>query len=211
LQWEAVREWYDQSFKLTPELDSWTGGANAEYLYTPFHPVIPALKKIVDESYPGTKLAIDEYDTGSPEHYHGALLRAAVLGIFMQEDLYMAQNWHQTDATKFTYFAQKFYGNYDGKGGHVGGKFVPSQANQPDLLSYAALDGNRFTVVLVNKNPTAPIQASIELPSQGATYRTYTLAESLNLRLLEGRGQAQGKTLTVIVPAYAALLLTTDG
>jgi Glycoside hydrolase family 44 len=211
LQWEAVREWYDRGFKLTPELDSWTGGSNAEYLYTPFHPVIPALKQIVEANYPGTKLAINEYDTGSTEHYHGALLRAAVLGIFMQEDLFMAQNWHQTDDKKFTYWAQKLYRNYDGKGGHVGGKFVPSQSSQPDLLSYAALDGDRFTVVLVNKNTTQPIQTTVELPTPTAGYRTYTLAETLNLRLLERASQAQGKPLTVVVPAYAAVLLTTDG
>jgi hypothetical protein len=210
LQWDAVREWYDREFKLTPELGSWTGGTNAEYLYTPFHPVIPALKRIVEESYPGTKLAIDEYDTGSPEHYHGALLRAAVLGIFMQEDLYMAQNWHQTDEQKFTYWAQKLYGNYDGKGGHVGGKYVPAQSSQPDLLSYGALDGNRFTVVLVNKNPTRAIQTTVDLPTPTSGYRTYTLAETLGLRLLEQEGQAAGKPVTIVVPPYAALLLTTD-
>ena len=76
------------------------------------------LTKLIETHYPGTKLAINEYDTGSREHYHGALIRAAALGIFMQENLYMAQNWHQTDDTKFIYFAQKLYGNYDGASFH---------------------------------------------------------------------------------------------
>lgn len=210
LQWEALREWYDPSFKPTAELDSWTAGENAPNLWNPYHPVIPALKKLLEQYYPGTKLAINEYDTGSPEHYHGALLRAAALGIFMQEDLYMAQNWHQTDDKKFTYFAQKLYGNYDGKGSRVRGKFVPSKSSNPDLMSYAAQDGGKFTVVLVNKNPSQRLTTTLEVPVAANTYRGYTLAETLGLRLLETRGKVEAKRITVTLAPYSAMLVTTD-
>jgi hypothetical protein len=210
LQWEALREWYDPSFKPTPELESWTAGDNAADLWNPFHPVIPALKKVIETTYPGTKLAINEYDVGSPEHYHGALLRAAALGIFMQEDLYMAQNWHQTDDKKFTYFAQKLFGNYDGKGSRVRGKFVPSKSSHADLFSYAAQDGGRFTVVLVNKSLTERLTTTFEAPVAASGFRTYTLSESLGLRLLETKGKPEGKKLTVTVPPYSAMLVTTD-
>ena len=210
LQWEALREWYDPSFKPTPELDSWTAGDLAAELWNPYHPAIPALKKLLDTYYPGTKLAINEYDNGSPEHYHGALLRAAALGIFMQEDLYMAQNWHQTDDKKFTYFAQKLYGNYDNKGGHVHGKFVPSKSTNPDLLSYAAQDGAHFSVVFVNKNPSQRLTTTFEAPVASAGFRAYTLAETLGLRLLETHGKLDGKRITVTLPAYSAMLVTTD-
>jgi Glycoside hydrolase family 44 len=208
LQWAALREWYDPTFQASPALDSWTAGANAEYLWSPYHPVIPALKKLIAAAYPGTKLAINEYDNGSTGHYHGALLRAAALGIFMQEDLYMAQNWAQTDSSEFVYFAQKLYGNYDGRGGRVGGKFVPSRSTHADLLSYAARDGARFTVVLINKHPEKPITTTLELPVDAAEYRSYTLAESLGLRLLESRGKVLNKRVTISLPAYTALLVT---
>ncbi len=209
LQWEALREWYDASFEPSAELESWTHGDLAEKLWTPHHPVIPALKKLIEANYPGTKLAINEYDTGSPEHYHGALIRAAALGIFMQEDLYMAQNWHQTDAKKFTYFAQKLYGNFDDKGSRVRGKFVPSKSTSEDLLSYAAQDGARFMVVLINKNPSQAFAATLELPVAATDYRSYTLVESAGLRLVESRGKAAAKSATVTVPAYSAVLVTT--
>jgi len=210
LQWEALREWYDPAFKPTAELESWTAGDNAPDLWSPFHPVIPALRKLLDQYYPGTKLAINEYDTGSPEHYHGALIRAAALGIFMQEDLYMAQNWHQTDDKKFTYFAQKLYGNYDNKGSRVRGKFVPSKSSNPDLLSYAAQDGAHFTVVLVNKNPSQRLTTTLEVPVAATAYRGYTLAETLGLRLLETRGKVESKRVTVTLAPYSAMLVTTD-
>ena len=210
MQWEAIREWYDPSFEPTAELESWTAGANREMLWAPYHPVIPALRKIIDTYYPGTKLAINEYDTGSPEQYHGALIRAAVLGIFMQENLYMAQNWHQTERDKFTYFAQKLYGNYDDKGSRVSGKFVPSQSSQPDLLSYAATSGGRFTVVLINKSPTERIEATVALPNTASRYRTFTLSETLGLRLLEDHAETRGKPLAVMVPPYTAVLVATE-
>jgi hypothetical protein len=210
LQWEALREWYDPSFKPAGELESWTHGDLAADLWNPYHPVIPALKKLLDTYYPGTKLAINEYDTGSPEHYHGALIRAAALGIFMQEDLYMAQNWHQTDNTKFTYFAQKLYGNYDGKGSRVRGKFVPSKSSHADVLTYAAQDGARFTVVLVNKNPTQAVTTALEVPVAANQYRAYTLAETLGLRLLETRGKVDAKRVNVTLPPYSAMLVTTE-
>jgi hypothetical protein len=209
LQWQSLREWYDSNFKPTAELESWAAGDNASFLWGPYHPVIPALKKLLDTYYPGTKLAINEYDNGSPEQYQGALLRAAALGIFLQEDLYMAQNWHQTDHKKFVYWAQKLYGNYDGKGSRVAGKFVPSQSSSPDLLSYAATDRGKWTIVLINKNPAQRIEATIELPGGAGAYRTYTLSETLGLRLLESQGKAQGKRLSLLIPPYAALLVTT--
>ncbi|HMI84092.1 MAG TPA: glycoside hydrolase family 44 protein [Polyangiaceae bacterium] len=210
LQWEAMREWYDPTFQPTAELESWTAGANAEMLWQPYHPVIAALRKILDTYYPGTKLAINEYDTGSPEHYHGALIRAAALGIFMQENLYMAQNWHQTESNKFTYWAQKMYGNYDGKGSRVGGKFVPSQSSQPDLLTFASTSGAGFRIVLVNKNPDERIEASIAPSSPSSRFRTYTLSETLGLRLLEDQGETHGKPLAVVVPPYSAVLVVAE-
>jgi hypothetical protein len=210
LQWEAIREWYDPTFQPTAELESWTAGANREMLWQPYHPVIPALRKIIDTYYPGTKLAINEYDSGSPEHYHGALIRAAVLGIFMQENLYMAQNWHQTERNKFTYWAQKLYGNYDGKGSRMRGKFVPSQSSQPDLLTFAATSGQGFRIVLVNKNPDEHIEVTIAPPSRASRYRTYTLSESLGLRLFEDQGETRGKPVAVTVPPYSAVLVATE-
>src|SRR5262249_9427401 len=105
-QFDAVREWYDGSYK--PEW-SWTSEdpENKEMLWDPYHPVIPALKKLIEDAYPGTKLAFNEYATGSPNSYHGALLRAATLGVFMQEDVYMAQNWYQGDSKQPAFWAQK--------------------------------------------------------------------------------------------------------
>jgi len=205
-QLDAVREWYDPTFK--PEW-SWANEADrAKYLWEPFHPVVPAIKKMVEEAYPGTKLAINEYDTGSPDHYQGAIIRAAVLGSFMQEDLYMAQNWHQGEANQPAYWAQKLYGNYDNKGGKIRGRFVKSTSSHKDLWSFAADNNGKSQVVLVNRNLTSPLTTTVKLPKAVRTFQTYTFTEGAGQRLVEGPiEQAKGQDVTVHVPAFSFVLV----
>ena len=172
-QWDSIREWYDGSYVAE---ESWTAAPEVKkYLWDAYHPIIPALKKMIEEAYPGTKLAINEYQTPSHNHHHGALIRAAVLGIFMQEDLYMAQNWYQGDSSQPAYWAQKLYGNYDGKGGKVRGKFVKTTSSHKDLLTYATDNAGKEDIILVNKNLSAPITVTIKLPHAAKSFQTFTL------------------------------------
>ncbi|HWA71830.1 MAG TPA: glycoside hydrolase family 44 protein [Polyangiaceae bacterium] len=212
-QFEALREFWDPTFKLADVgLESWAfSGGNDVRLWTPFHPTIRALKGIVDRAWPGTKLAFNEYSSGSGNRYHGALLRAALLGIFMQEDLYMAQVWAQPGKTSFSFYAHKLYGNYDGHGGRVRGAFVPTTSSNKDLLVYAARDGARTYVVIVNKNQRGPASATIRLPTESHSVQAFTLAESLGLRVFAGpRKPASGRQVTVHVPAFAAELVVLE-
>ena len=215
VQFESLREWWDPTFVPVKPIESWTFDPDPQKdrLWRPYHPIVSALKKLIDTHYPGTRLAINEYDNGSPEQYHGALLRAAALGFFGREDLYMAQNWHQTGRDKFTYFAQKLYGNYDGQGGKVGGKYVPATSSSADLYAFGAARGTTTTVVFVNRNRSTPVDATLALATAAKRVRTFTLAESAGLRLVErvAKPEAGGKTLKVNVPAFAAMLVEISG
>jgi hypothetical protein len=208
-QFAALREFYDPKFDLEAEgLESWAANAdNRKVLWDAFHPVIPTLKRMIDEAWPGTKLAINEYASGSASHYHGALLRTALLGIFMQEDLYMAEVWDQPRKGTFAFLAHQLFGNYDGKGNRVRGAFVPTTTSHADVLSYAARDGARTYVVLVNKNQTRPIDTTIELPRAARKLQTFTLAKSLGQRLLASDvASIAGRTASVRLPAFSAQL-----
>jgi mannan endo-1,4-beta-mannosidase len=212
-QFEALREFWDPTFKLADVgLESWAfSNGNDARLWTPFHPTIPALKGIIDRAWPGTKLAFNEYSSGSGSRYHGALLRTAALGIFMQEDLYMSQVWAQPGKASFSFYAHKLYGNYDGQGGRIRGAFVPTTTSNKDLLVYAARDGARTYVVIVNKNQRQPASAAIRLPAAVRSVQTFTLAESLGLRVFAGpRRPASGQQVTVHVPAFAAELVVLE-
>ena len=55
--------------------------------------LIPRMREWVAAYYPGTKLAVTEYNFGGLEHINGALTQADVLGIFGREGLDLATIW----------------------------------------------------------------------------------------------------------------------
>ena len=70
--------------------------------------------------YPGTKLAITEYNWGALDHVNGALAQADVLGIFGREGLDLATLWDPPTASEPGAYAFRMYRNYDGAGGRFG-------------------------------------------------------------------------------------------
>lgn len=207
LQFEALREWYDPRFELGPKLESWTAAeGNRQRLWDEFHPLIPALRRIVETTYPGTKLAINEYVTGSEDHFHGALLRVALLGIFLQEGLFMAQSWTRLRSDRFLYLAHRLYRNYDGQGAGVEGQFLRSRTSSPDLLSYVVRGLGKLFLVLVNKNPSTGFSVRVPVAAGTRSLATYQLVESLNLRLYERTRPVTPPDVTIALAPFSALL-----
>ena len=93
--------------------------------------LIPRMRQWVDEYYPGTKLAITEYNFGGLEHINGALAQAEVLGIFGREGLDLATLWAPPALEEPGAFAFRMYRNYDGAGGQFGDLSLPSQQLRP--------------------------------------------------------------------------------
>ena len=79
--------------------------------------LIPRMRDWVAQYYPGTKLAIGEYNWGALDHINGALAQADVLGIFGREGLDLATLWAPPTASQPGAFAFRMYRNYDGAGG----------------------------------------------------------------------------------------------
>lgn len=106
-----------------------------------------------DHYYPGTPLAITEYNWGAERHMNGATAQADVLGIFGREKLYMAARWAAPARGTPTYLAMKLLRNYDGRDSGFGDTSVAARAPDPDsVATFAALrrDGT-LTVLAINK------------------------------------------------------------
>jgi hypothetical protein len=118
--------------------------------------LIPRMRDWVDSNYPGTKLAITEYNWGAPDHINGALAQADVLGIFGREGLDLATLWPK-DALKSTQpvaFAFRMYRNYDGAGAKFGDTRVKAAStDQGRLAVYAAEEDatGALTLMVINK------------------------------------------------------------
>ena len=114
---------------------------------------IPRVRAIIDQNYPGTKLAITEYDWARQDTLNGGMAQADLLGIFGREGLDAATLWPQLNLTSPGAFAYKIYRNYDGIGGTFGETSVQAaSADQGKLAIYAAVRSDlNLTLMAINK------------------------------------------------------------
>jgi hypothetical protein len=127
--------------------------------------------------YPGTKLAIDEYNWGGMESINGALAQADILGIFGAYGLDLGTMWPTSDPSGQIpgMMAFAMYRNYDGNKSTFGDMALASTtANQGQLAVYGALRSSdkAVTIMVINK-----------------TYGDLT--ETLNLANVSSTGTAQ--------------------
>ena len=137
---------------------------------------IPRLREMVAQNYPGTKIAITEYNWGALDNINGALAQADLLGIFGREGLDAAALWGATKPTDPGAFAFRMYRNYDGIGGAFGENSVQaSSADQSQLSVYAALRSDlNLTAVVINKTGN-DVASTLSLAgfSAGAAAKTW--------------------------------------
>jgi len=140
-----------QAPQLIPMMRAWVTGAAGSYAGY-FYP---------GASYPGTKLAIDEYNWGGMESINGALAQADILGIFGREGLDLATMWPTEDPSEQIpgMMAFAIYRNYDGSNSTFGNTVLPSTSTsaagdgEGQLAVYGAQRGsdNAITVMVINK------------------------------------------------------------
>ncbi len=141
--------------------ESWIGDASQPADWRTVR-LIPRMRDWVNTYYPGTKLALTEYNWGGLEDINGALAQADILGIFGREGLDLATLWNYPEATLgYDHFetlpgayAFRLYRNYDGAGGKFGDISVNATSADPDQLAiYAAqrASDSALTLVIINK------------------------------------------------------------
>jgi hypothetical protein len=185
--------------------------------YQPNTPVdmIHWLQTRIAGQYPGTKLAITEYNYGASDHISGGLAEADALGIFGREGLFAATYFALNDSgDPYVYGAMQLYRNYDGAGGRYGDQWQPVAWN--DYAGYSAYaatysTGSQLSLVLINKQ-SATKQALIQLDSGAQAYQTaqvYTLTAAGGPHPVQQTDLALGgaASFNADLPAMSATLL----
>jgi uncharacterized protein (TIGR03437 family) len=115
--------------------------------------LIPRMHDWVNNNYPGTKLAITEYNWGALEDINGALAQADVLGIFGRESVDLATIWGPPTPDQPGAFAFRMYRSYDGMGGAFGETSVQAlSAAQDQLAVYGSRrSDSALTLMVINK------------------------------------------------------------
>ena len=146
--------------------------------------LIPTFRGWVASDYPGTKLAIGEYNWGGLESVNGALAEAEVLGIFGREGLDLAALWDPPTASQPGAFAFRMYRNYDGSGSAYGDTWVQStSADQSQLAIYGAqrTSDKAMTLMVINKTGgalTSTLALAGYTPAPSAQAYTYSQANA---------------------------------
>lgn len=173
--------------------------------------LIPQMKEWVNANYPGTKLAITEYNWGGLEHINGALAQADVLGIFGREGVDLATLWELPSATQPGAFAFRMYRNYDGAGHAFGETSVlATSADQEKLAVYAAQrssDGH-LTAMVINKTG-GDLISSVSLSNVPSTTAKVFRYSSSNLSAIEHLADLAvvGGSISTTFPANSITLL----
>ncbi len=116
------------------------------------------LRRSIDANYPGTKLALCEYDFGGAKHISGAIAEADALGIFGREGIYLATNWREMKEDNYVYAGFRAFRDYDGQGAAFGatGMAVTTTADAGVASLYASRDEHgRLVLVAINKTDAA--------------------------------------------------------
>ena len=172
LRLRSTRALWDPTYKD----ESWIN----DYVY-----LIPRLRQWVAQYYPGTQVALSEYNWGALGTLNGALAQADILGIFGRERLDLAALWTAPDSSQPAAYAFRMYRNYDGAGHAFGETSISAaSANQDNLAVYAAqrASDGALTVMVINKtggNLTSAVSLSGFAPQPAAAVYRYS-ASNLN-------------------------------
>ena len=122
------------------------------------------MREKIAAHYPGTRLAITEYNYGGGDDISGGIAQADVLGIFGREDVFAAALWDLQGGTRYIDGAFALYCNFDGAGGRFGDTSIGAATSDHETTSvYASVDAardERMVLVAVNKS-TGPTTAEI--------------------------------------------------
>ncbi|WP_407737835.1 glycoside hydrolase family 44 protein [Hyalangium sp.] len=130
--------------------------------------LIPRLKKMVEDNYPGRGIAIGEYNFGAARHMSGGLAQAEALGRFAEGGLTAAFYFATPPPRSPAWWAFRAYRNFDGHGGRFQDAYVPSSAEEgTSLFASRSVDGRHLVAIALNVDPDTARSARVELKGCG--------------------------------------------
>ena len=206
---QAARSLYDKDYIE----NSWLQPSCGKYF-----PFLPNMQESIEKYYPGTKLAVSEYNLGNigsekttGKSVYTAIAEAEALGAFALNDVYFATYWGTLPECPYVVSAINLYTNYDGKGAAFGDTLV--SATTEDLSKAAAFasingtDDSTVTLTLSNKDKTEAETAEITINGNTKDYKSavvYAITQdSSDIKIIDIQNDLSGNKITVELPALS--------
>ena len=212
---QAPRSLWDSTYTEGSWVSGYTKGPIA---------LLPRLRRMIAQHYPGTRIAITEYYYGRSGDISGGLAQADVLGIFGREGVFAATLWPQAnvwawkgignDAYAYAFGAFRLFRDYDGAGsafGDTGLGASSSDAGRASIYASRRADG-RVVLVVINKTNTV-LNATIPMSTgpQPRLAQVYTMRDGAPVPV-RGANIAvpAGEALRIAMPAYSGSTLVLE-
>ncbi len=206
---QAARSLYDPEY----EENSWLMPWGKSYF-----PFLTRMQESIDKYYPGTKLAVSEYNLGNiaNEKTTGksvitGIAEAEALGAFALNEVYFATYWGTLPECPYVESAINLYTNYDGKGASFGDTLVSAETEDlSKAAAFASINGEDDSVVtmtLSNKDASSEENAVITLTGSDKNYQSavvYAITQdSSEIKIIDVQNDISGNQLTVTLPALS--------
>jgi hypothetical protein len=179
--------------------------------------LIPRLLRLLEQSYPGTRLGITEWNFGAGHTINGGLATAEILGILGREGVFLASHWQgprgYPDQDWPSFQAFRLFRNANGKGAGFGDHSLPASSTDWNRLSVFAAKvrpSGALTLVVINKDQEQNVTARVEVagfqPARLAiVYRLSAANPSAIVQ--DAELPVSGPIFTATFPRYSATLL----
>jgi hypothetical protein len=172
--------------------------------------LIPRLKKMVAENYPGRGIAIGEYNFGASRHMSGGLAQAEALGRFAEGGLTAAYLFTYPPQRSPSWWAFRAFRNFDGDGGRFLDTYVPTNAEAGTSLFASRSEDKRHVVAIaLNLQPDTARDARVSLKGCGVLKgaRLFTYAGEPRGFAEQQTSKLSGAALDAKLPPYSITVL----
>lgn len=189
----ATRSLWDKTYKD----ESWIAD-NIELL--------PRMRRLIAENYPGRKISIGEYNFGGEHHISGALALAESLGRFAEYGVHSAYLWTYPPEHSPAQQAFLAFRNYDGEGASFQNNYVPTDM-APEVSLFASRDAKQDSLVAIALNLQADSDADAEIELQGCgaytKVRRFALSAGATNLTEQLKPTAGAKSVRARLPGYS--------
>jgi hypothetical protein len=169
--------------------------------------LIPRLRRWIDQQYPGTRLAITEYNWGGQGDASGAVALAEVLGVFGREGVDLATYWTFPPPGSPAGAAFRLYRNFDGQGATFGDRSLPATSGHPAVAAFASRhsESGELDVVVANESQSSQATVHLRGPAAGR-YDASRYCVPPGSGQIERSGMAEAGTAFALPPLGVCLV-----
>ena len=178
--------------------------------------LLKRLQAKIGADYPGTKIAVTEYENGGYNHIAGTIAQADDLGIYGVQGIFAANFWPPSGTYSYTLAGFRMFRGFDGASANFGDTSIKATSSDVSKVAvYASSDSKtsgRIVFVAINRSTSSHNVQLTGLPLSGTatTYRVTAASAQTQVTagqqvqpVLIGTELVNGSSWVVTLPALS--------